>query len=156
MGKCPDFIREETLLQCHGKAMGMIVDHSPIAHPEVAGEGVEYDWGFSKLFYRRHPLAVKRSKEKFRDLVRKCISRETITTEMRRKFARRARRYTLAYLSMHLAKKNGADGLKCEMSASLIEKIVKMFKMHRTHRNVLNQEQAFLKVDGMKKIGWDM
>ena len=75
LGKCPDFIREETLLQFHGKAMGTIVDHSPIAHPEVAGEGVECDWGFSKLFYRRHPLAVKRSKEKFRDLVRKCISR---------------------------------------------------------------------------------
>ena len=77
---------------------------------------------------------------------------------MRRKFARRARRYTLAYLSMHLAKTNGADGLECEMSASLIEKIVKMFKTHWTRRNVLDQEHAFLKdiVDGMNKIGWDM
>ena len=59
----------------------------------------------------------------------------------------------MAYLLMHLAKKNDANGLECKMSASLIKKIVKMFKTHRMHRNVLNQEQAFPNDidDGMEK-----
>ena len=61
----------------------------------------------------------------------------------------------MAYLSLHLAKQNGADDGNNTMSASLIEKIVKIFK---THRNVLDQEQAFLRdvIAGMKKVGFDV
>ena len=119
----PDFVNEETLLQFHAKN-GVTVDHSPIAHPELAGEGVEYDWGFSKLNYRRAPLDEKKNKDKFRKLVRKCISRESITLEMRRKFARRAREYIVAYRALALQRTDDSDPLPT-MSASLIEKVVK-------------------------------
>ena len=51
-----DFVNEETLLQYHGKMLGVIVDRSPKCHPEVAGEGIEYSWGCSKGKYRRLPF----------------------------------------------------------------------------------------------------
>ena len=128
---------------------GVTVDHSPIAHPELAGEGVEYDWGFSKLNYRRAPLDEKKNKDKFRKLVRKCISRESITLEMRRKFARRAREYIVAYRALALQRTDDSDPLPT-MSASLIEKVMKVYK---THRNIVDQEKGWLKkvVDLMKK-----
>lgn len=75
--RMPDFVSEETLLQYHAKRIGVAVDHSPKAHPEVAGEGIEYGWGFSKIIYRRHPLEEKKKKEKFRQLV-KSVSQEIL------------------------------------------------------------------------------
>ena len=156
MEAMPDFVSEETLLQYHAKKIGASVDHSPKAHPELAGEGVEYDWGFSKLDYRRQPLELKRDKKKFRALVKRCISRANITIELRRKFSRRARGYSLCYRAMALQKVKsgnsvtGADaslvgsGVSSEgsgeehtrppqdvpeLSASLIEKLIKEYKV---------------------------
>ena len=63
--KLPDFVGEETLLQFHAQKIGISVDHSHKAHPEVAGEGIEYDWGFSKIMYRRHPLEQKKKNNNF-------------------------------------------------------------------------------------------
>ena len=71
--KMPDFRNEETLLQHHAKNMVVIVIHSPNSHPELAGEGVEYDWAFGKNRYWCHSLVTKRKKESFRDLVKHCI-----------------------------------------------------------------------------------
>ena len=156
----PDFDNEETLLQHHARLLGADVDHSPKAHPECAGEGVEYAWGFSKLVYRRAPLVSKKKKEKFRLLVKQCISRETVTIDHVRRFARRARSYIIAYLALSNVKKNGSlvegsteegDALEGhpKMSVSLIEKIVKIYK---THRNIVDQELAFIKsvIDEMR------
>ncbi len=65
MKQMSDFVGEETLLQYHGQMIGVIVNDSPKAHPEVAGEGVEYNWGFSKLLYCHRHIKKKRKKEKF-------------------------------------------------------------------------------------------
>jgi hypothetical protein len=51
MSSLMDFIEEETLLQYHGKTLGIIVDRTPECHPEVAGEGIGYSWGCSKGKY---------------------------------------------------------------------------------------------------------
>jgi hypothetical protein len=37
----------EDLLGCHMKL-------TPKCHPEIAGRGVEYAWGYSKLRFRKH------------------------------------------------------------------------------------------------------
>ena len=138
MEQMPDFVSEETLLQYHAQKIGAVVDHSPKAHPELAGEGVEYDWRFSKLAYRRHPLERKKKKEKFRELVNHCISRDSITTVHRRKFARRACHYIRAY---HALAKNNYERTNeaVEISAALIEKIVKVYK---SHQHILDQEKS--------------
>jgi hypothetical protein len=43
-----DFIEEETLLQYHGRQLGVVIDRTPKCHPEMAGEGIEYNWGCAK------------------------------------------------------------------------------------------------------------
>jgi hypothetical protein len=55
------FVKEEILLQQHGCIMGVCVGRSPVAHPEIAGEEVEYVWGAGKIYYHSRPLKEKRS-----------------------------------------------------------------------------------------------
>jgi hypothetical protein len=68
-----DYIEEETLLQYHGRLLGVKVKRTPKCHPEIAGEGIEYDWGCAKGVYRHLPISQKKTKEKFRGSVRKCM-----------------------------------------------------------------------------------
>ena len=75
MSLLTDFIAEETLLQYHGRLLGVKVDRTPKCHPEIAGEGIEYDWGCGKGYYRRLPLAAKKTKTKFRESVKKAWTR---------------------------------------------------------------------------------
>ena len=56
----PDFIHQETLLQIYCSKLGVLSDRSPIAHCEIAGDGIEFDWGFSKIIYRSKPLDEKK------------------------------------------------------------------------------------------------
>jgi hypothetical protein len=73
MSLLTDFIEEETLLQYHGRLLGVKVEHTPKCHPEIAGEGIEYDWGCVKGVYCRLPTSQKKTKEKFCGSVRKCM-----------------------------------------------------------------------------------
>jgi hypothetical protein len=66
-----DFVEEETLLQYHGRQLGVIIDRTPKCHPEMAGEGIEYNWGCAKGFYHRLPITEKRTKNKFSESVKK-------------------------------------------------------------------------------------
>jgi hypothetical protein len=43
-----DFIEEETLLQYHGRQLGVTIDRTLKCHPEMAGEGIEYNRGLCK------------------------------------------------------------------------------------------------------------
>jgi hypothetical protein len=95
-----DFIEEETLLQYHGRQLGVIIDRTPKCHPEMAGEGIEYNWGCAKGFYRRLPITKKRTRSKFRESVIKSISRDIMTAERQRMFSCRARQ-------LHYAEKAG-------------------------------------------------
>ena len=49
----PDFKNERTALQHVVESRGHILLLSPKFHPEVAGVGIEYSWGFSKQKFRR-------------------------------------------------------------------------------------------------------
>ena len=131
-----DFADEETLLQYNARLMGVHVDRTPKCHPEMAGEGVEYSWGCAKGLYRRLPLKDKKSKEKFRESVRKCLSTGNIDKKQQRKFSRRAREYMLAYRAIEQQQAtNNSDNEnnnKIEMSRMMIEKIIKKYKCHRS------------------------
>ena len=65
MAKQPDFLEQETLLQYYAKELGVETDRSPVCHPEIAGEGIEFNWGCSKVYYRGQPIARKRTKDVF-------------------------------------------------------------------------------------------
>ncbi|KAL7532560.1 hypothetical protein ACHAWF_008635 [Thalassiosira exigua] len=150
MEEQPDFIEEETLLQFNARRLGVEIERSPKCHPEVAGEGIEYNWGCAKNAYRRYRLKEKKGKEKFRALVQECLSRDNMSLVRQRMFSRRARRYILAY---HALEAHNHELTKSEMamSASLIEKVVKKFK---THRSAADFDAGFINsiVNSMKGI----
>ena len=147
-----DFVCELTLLQYHAEKLGIILDRSPKCHPEVAGEGIEYVWALAKMNYRSLSINVKKSKDFFRDSVRKSFSRDTISVHSVRKSSKRARRYMLAYSALASAKEDNSNGNdeKVNVSYKLIEKAVKTYKVHRS---ALDFDSKF--VLSMKKdTGW--
>ncbi len=95
-----DFLEEETLLQYHGRLIGVLVDQTPICHPELAGEGIEYCWACSKGFYRCLPLKSKKGKVNFKKSVRQALSQENLKIGTVRLLSAKARAYMLAYLSI--------------------------------------------------------
>ena len=68
---------------------------TPKGHPEIAGVGIEYSWGKAKQHYRRHNSLDPKL---FHNEVLQALSTEVLTLERVRKFARRARNYTRAYM----------------------------------------------------------
>ena len=62
MEQCFEFVNKETLLQEKLQTLGISVHRSPKCHSKLAGEGIEYSWGFAKNWYRRLPLKLKRRK----------------------------------------------------------------------------------------------
>jgi hypothetical protein len=133
----PDFVDEKTLLQHHAESRSIdegqqiTLIRSPKCHPEVAGEGIEYDWAASKSWYRRLPLSKKNTKEKFRANVRASMAQ--VTKEYRWSFSKRAREYILAYDT--LARWNeihGDDATEPETSAYLLDKVVDKRRSHRS------------------------
>jgi hypothetical protein len=141
LGNCEDFINEESMLQYYGRMMGVAVDRTPKCHCELAGEGIEYSWAASKNKYRRFPVSQKKGKEQFRKLVSECLSREVVTTELVRAFSRRARQYICAYHALHEQQQSSKDAATEEITAPLIEKLVKKFK---THRAVIDFDNKFV------------
>ena len=141
MENAPDFLNEVTLLQEKLSTLGVTVHRSPKCHAELAGEGIEYSWGFCKNAYRRLPICEKRTKDKFKESVRKVLNRENITTERVRKFARRARAYICAYYRLHHGDSNNESKQGDRISPEVIEKLVRDFK---THRCALDFENKFI------------
>ena len=96
----PDFQNEVTLLEHHAVSRSTVdckihLIRSPKCHPEIAGEGIEYDWAAAKSTYRRAPMAAKASLKSFKDLVHKCL--KSLDLDCRYSFSARAREYMLAY-----------------------------------------------------------
>ena len=157
LGSCKDFENEESLLQSMGRTMGVLVDQTPKCHCELAGKGIEYSWGCAKNLYRQQPLREKRSKETFKATVRKCLSRNNLTTERVRSFSRRARQYILAYLAMQQvndqqsstdSKEEDMTQASGQITPAKIEKLVKEFK---THRCAMDFDRGFIDAVFIKK-----
>ena len=98
----PDFANKVSQLEFFAQSLGARVIIITQYYAKYAGEGIKYSWGYSKSLYRRHPLAAKKGRENFIELLDKCISRDTITTRMVWKFSRRARGYMVAYTALEL------------------------------------------------------
>ncbi|EJK43656.1 hypothetical protein THAOC_37879 [Thalassiosira oceanica] len=63
--QCVDFLHEKTLLQYNGEALGCIVDRSPKCTPEIAGDGIEFDWAMAKLWFRMQKVEKRKKKQDF-------------------------------------------------------------------------------------------
>ena len=63
LGNCEDFREEIGAMQDLVQSYGHIVLFSPKGHPELAGAGIEFDWGVSKKDFRRNNNHVAKNCE---------------------------------------------------------------------------------------------
>jgi hypothetical protein len=112
---------------------------SPKYHCELAGDGVEYDWGFSKRTYRRIPFEQKKGKANFHASVRESL--HSVPIETRRKFSAKARRYMVVY-SLFDSDVPPEEFGSLGISYSEIEKLVN--KESKVHRSALDQNTGFI------------
>ena len=135
LGACDDFKNEKTQLMYILDLLGVRLILTPKCHPEIAGRGVEYMWGYSKLRFRSDFNDAVASNLK--QNVIKSLDHEVITKGRIRKFARKAREYKLTYaLLFHVS-----DGAKGSVAKDVIEHLTKAFK---AHRSALDADYGFI------------
>ncbi|CAM9599800.1 unnamed protein product, partial [Pylaiella littoralis] len=92
----PDFKNEKTALKHIVESRGHVLLMSPKCHPEVAGVGIEYSWGFSKQKFRRKHND-ENPKNLHANIEKSMCTEEYLTIGRVRRFARRTRDYCRAY-----------------------------------------------------------
>ena len=72
---------------------------TPKAHPELAGQGVEYSWGYSKFTFRRANTGQQKSKQLRANVLQATSATVAngLNIERVRKFVRKARDYKVLY-----------------------------------------------------------
>ena len=128
----PDFKDERPALQHLVESRGHILLLSPKYHPEIAGVGIEFSWGMSKMKFRRE-INDEIPAHLHHNMVASMCPRTILTLRRVRRFARRTRDYCRAY---HALEKGGEIESK-----SMIEKMKKDCK---AHRNILDMELSAL------------
>jgi len=148
MANCQDFKNQRSALEEFVIATGHILLMSPKYHPELAGVGIEYVWGKSKLEFRRNinDCVPKHLHEN----IAKALHADLITIDMCRRFARRSRDYKRIYNKVRHAntgefkrEDNGNVTRKLDGRAGfdLYEKMRKECKLHRC---IMHLEESFL------------
>ena len=133
MGLLPDFVNEKTLLHFHGEKLGCIIYNSPKCTPEIAGEGIEYDWGVSKLYYKAQDIDRKRKRTKFEELVSEATGETVLSLDTVRSNAKRAREHMICYYELEKNEERTAPS-----------DVKKMMKTRRTHSCVVDMDKGFL------------
>ena len=137
-----DFMHEKTLLQHNREALGCIIDRSPKCTPEIAGDGIEFDWAMSKLWYRKISIVEKKGKDKFVACVRKALSKDVVTIERTRHFSRRARLNMVGYYRLEKDEK-----------ATTPTDLQKFRKKHKSHTNMADELYGYISNKVNKLLG---
>ena len=134
------------MLQHHAEARStddckISVIRSPKCHPEIAGEGIEYDWAGAKSYYRRSCLSKKKEWKSLKSLVVESL--KSVGFGQRVSFSAKAREYMLAYDVLAAWEElpeewRGGNEELPPGSASLLDGIVN--KRRKSHRSVGKQE----------------
>jgi len=156
---CCDFKNELSALQLLGQEIGITVDATPKYHAELAGEGIEYSWGYSKGVYRRAPLSRKKGRKNFFELVEECCNPAIhLTKERVRKMAKRARSYicTYHYMAQQMNERDNPlaveanqhqpqnENILAQQQKLLFVNIEKLTKQFRTHHCALDFDGNFV------------
>jgi len=152
LSQLTDFVNEKSLLQYYCEQLGVVVERSPKCHPEIAGMGIEYTWGYIKNAYRRLSRKNKKNKQAFLKSLEFVMSREKLPTDQVRKFCRRARRYMLAYVTLAKADMDevnnflGIDVSKWDANQdrSAPIKVEKLTKEMKNHRCAYDFDKGFI------------
>ena len=128
-----DFVNEKTMLQFIGEKLGCIIDRTPKCHPEMAGDGIEYEWAMAKLWYRRQKMERKKGKDKFHALVEECFGRDILSIERSRKFSSRARQYMVSY---YMLEKDGKSTTPMD--------VTNYKKLRKSNTDVLKEDYGYM------------
>ena len=79
LGNCEDFVNEKSALQALVEALGHILVMSPKGHCELAGQGIEYDWGKPKQNFRRKNKYINFHELILWSMLRSVLSRSTVS-----------------------------------------------------------------------------
>ena len=113
----------------------------------LAGLGIEYAWGYSKLCFRRkndtNPKNLNRH-------IREAL--KEVTKFRARKFARKARDYKVTYELAFEEEEKAKDDNRKPMKFEMTEKQVRKIK---THRCALDIDTSFIKNSWMRSIKWN-
>lgn len=131
--KCSDFAEEKSQLANLIESRGHILLLGVKCHPEMAGVGVEYVFGYSKKYFRKHNNCKVVDLEKN---VRRSLAPDVITMPRLWKFARRTWMYQEMYLEIY---RNGEDA---NITFESLEKTMRDRKT--THRNIMENENTYL------------
>ena len=126
MANCYDFQHEETALEQAMHKQGHLLRMTPKGHPELAGVGIEYSWGKSKMLFRKHNDCNPKT---FHTQVLTAMAREVLFLDRVRKFARRARDYMRCY----------------DQGASKHVSVENMRKKFKTHRCATDTDWGFIR-----------
>jgi hypothetical protein len=122
-----DFAGEETALQKLFYDRGHLLLFTPKGHPEIAGAGIEYSWGYQKTVFRRDNDCLARNLHA--NILKAQDSEVNMPLQRVRKFERKARDYRHAY----------------KWPGTLAHWAVeKLRKVSKTHRNTKDQDIRFI------------
>ena len=141
LGNMPDYVAEENKFIRDVRRRGHRAIMSPIAHPELAGNGIEFAWGFSKMHYRRtnQQKGFTKGIDAFVERFSLCCGVACRSDsgydcfhgmDQTFKFARRARDYARIYRGEYPV-------------ASIID-IERIRKKKKSHRGALDQATSFI------------
>ena len=112
----PDFLKEITALEEKLRPRGHILKMCVKCHPELAGVGIEYTWGKSKVHFRRNNDCIAR--HLYANVIA-SLTKANIPLSTIRKYARKTRSYLRAYMHPDVT------------PHAKVEALVEVFKAHR-------------------------
>lgn len=127
-----DFVNEKTMLQFIGEKLGCIIDRTPKCHPEMAGDGIKYEWVMAKLWYRRQKNGTKERQGQVSCVSKGVFGRDILSIERSRKFTRRARQYMVSYYMLE------KDGKSTPMDVKNYK------KLRKSHTDVLKEDYGYM------------
>ena len=137
LARCADFQNEPTAMQELTEALGHVQEKTPKKHPEIAGRGIEYCWGKSKVHFR-HSNNYSSNATNLEARVKESMNTADVLTLGRvRKFQRKSNDYKRAYLALSTSPEEAT-----ELEHKDIENMKKKCK---THRCTLDKDYSFIK-----------
>jgi hypothetical protein len=135
LANCADYLNEPSMVEGLIRERGHLVLISPKCHPELAGSGIEYCWGFAKRFFRKQNAVSGATACTSANLIERALaSLQEVKLAHVLAFSRRTRRYRFAYM----------EGARVGDGTMEYVDIEKMVKLHKCHRCIDDQECQFL------------
>ena len=116
---------------------GAILVMSPKFHAELAGIGIEYDFGREKWYYKKNGPVCK-NVEQMRSWSIKAGDKYNVTLHHSRKHSRRSRDFSCAY--------RASETRKLGLEATVLVKVLK------THRCALDTDYHFIVEDFPEEV----